>query len=387
MKRLLIISSHLINPIYQKRWKELSENYPIHIRILIPERWESTYYERGREVFIGKEIREEKYEVLPVPTTNNQYWWSYKIINLRKFLYDFKPELIFVIHDEFMAQLRQTIFVRFFYSRKSRLIFFSTHAALTLRSSNDWAHKKYYYFLFKIAKWGTDAALVHYPEQIKHLRDCGYSKKILAQTQVGIDSDLFKPNPLLRARARKDYNNEDFIIGYAGRIIKEKGILDLIKAVTLSDNQWKLIIVGGGKDFNICKDYAQELGIENRVFFVGPVGPQEVPEYLNAFDCFFTGSHTTNEFVDTFPNAVAQGMACGVPCVVSDSAALPYIVGNAGIVFKEGNEQEIHDAIEKLFLSPGLRKTLGLAGIRRVKEEFSTTALADKFYKITNYFC
>ena len=69
---------------------------------------------------------------------------------------------------------------------------------------------------------------------------------------------------------------------------------------------------------------------------------------MNASDCLLHVPRTTKTWVDTFPLAVVQGMACSIAIIGSDSGAIPYQLGENGIIVKEHNPYEIRKVLMKL---------------------------------------
>jgi len=110
--RLLIISHALIQEVAQARWKRMARDHDIDIRILIPERWYNPHFGEDGAHFQGKEFKLGRLEVCTVPTTSHEDHTRYRIRNLRYHLRQFRPDIIFCIHEEGLAAHRQAIISR-----------------------------------------------------------------------------------------------------------------------------------------------------------------------------------------------------------------------------------------------------------------------------------
>ncbi len=111
---------------------------------------------------------------------------------------------------------------------------------------------------------------------------------------------------------------------------------------------------------------AAELGIDRNVVFLD--SRNDVPEILNACDIGVLCSHQ-----EGFSNAVLEGMASGLPMIVTDVGgnAEAVLDGECGIVVPPHDPARLADAIVRLANDPSLRIGFGSAGRRRVVEHFA----------------
>ena len=115
---------------------------------------------------------------------------------------------------------------------------------------------------------------------------------------------------------------------------------------------------------------------------------QDMNVLMSAFDCFVSTSRG-----EGFGLTLAEAAACGIPIVAQNVSAIPEVVGPGGILLEPkdtlttpaGEETWLPDipaftaAIERLYMSKGLRRDLGLAGAAHAKETFSWDFAAQKF--------
>jgi glycosyltransferase involved in cell wall biosynthesis len=145
---------------------------------------------------------------------------------------------------------------------------------------------------------------------------------------------------------------------------------------------WSLIMVGDGDLRPELTRRVAEAGWQDRVRFTGMVPLNEVPGYVRAMDCFVLGSRTTPTWIDTFPLVTVQAMACGVPVIGSDSASLPWQIGDAGLIFPEGDAAALRACILRLIREPELRVDLAERGRQRSLANFCVRGLAERFFDI-----
>ena len=212
-------------------------------------------------------------------------------------------------------------------------------------------------------------------EAIENLRRKGYRGKADVVPN-GVDTDLFRP--MDRCACQQKFGFEGFIIGYAGRMVPEKGLMDLIEALPQCAPDVQVAFIGDG-DFkpNLARR-AEELGLGGRVHWLKQVAPQELPEIMNALDVLALPSHTTPRWKEQFGRVLVEAMACGIPVIGSTSGAIPEVIGGAGLVFQEGNVSELSKAIATLRDHPEIAASFGKAGRNRVLEWSSWEQVAER---------
>ena len=107
-----------------------------------------------------------------------------------------------------------------------------------------------------------------------------------------IDFRKFKPSDKKEARKNIGISETDKIVGYVGRIVEEKGLVDLVHAISEMPG-YKLALVGSGNYSNELQKLCEQLGISDRVKFFGQIHKEDLIDYYNAFDVFVLPSKTT----------------------------------------------------------------------------------------------
>jgi glycosyltransferase involved in cell wall biosynthesis len=93
-------------------------------------------------------------------------------------------------------------------------------------------------------------------------------------------------------------------------------------------------------------------------------------------DCLVLPSRTTPDWKEQFGLVLAQAMLCGVPVIGSDSGAIPETIGEAGLLFPEGDTDALAAHIRRLMQRPEMRAELAAVGRRWGSARYSATALA-----------
>lgn len=145
-------------------------------------------------------------------------------------------------------------------------------------------------------------------------------------------------------RRRGDLPAHAVVVGFAGRFVPEKGVAVLFDAAA-RDERLHLRIAGGGPLAGELPDLAGRLGIADRVELLGPVAPEDVPDFYRSLDVLAVPSIPTPSWTEQFGRVAIEAMACGVPVVSSDAGALPDVVGGAGLIVPAGDAAALATAL------------------------------------------
>jgi sugar transferase (PEP-CTERM/EpsH1 system associated) len=158
------------------------------------------------------------------------------------------------------------------------------------------------------------------------------------------------------------------LVGSLGRLHPQKGFSDLLTAfaqVRQRIPSVRLFVAGDGELRDDLEAQARSLGMAEAVTFAGVRA--DVPEILAALDVFVLPS-----LWEGMPNAVLEAMASGLPVVATAVGGTPEVVmdGVTGLLVPPQDPGALARAIERLLCDPGLRRTMGRAGRRRVEQHF-----------------
>lgn len=206
----------------------------------------------------------------------------------------------------------------------------------------------------------------------------------------GIDTNKFQKEISVsehhQIRKRLNFTDDDFIIIFSGRIIKEKGIKQLIEAIiSIPETQIKLLIMGSS---NFGKgnegEYSKEIQYlsqrhMNRIRYIGFINNSETYKYYKIADIGIIPSMCN----DSCPLVVFEMMASGLPTVATRVGGIPEIASEETTLFIENDSRivySIKDSILRFYNAPHLRQQFASAALKR-SMLFSRETYFDTFCK------
>lgn len=242
----------------------------------------------------------------------------------------------------------------------------------------DQAGRRVVRYLSKLAGNGPMAVIAPSNKTKKALQSYGVKTPIYI-VPTGIDlSDFLKKNldaeKIQAVRQSLGLSDEAHTVVFVGRIAKEKCIEMPIEALSkVKDDNLHLIIVGGGTDLKFYQNEAKELGIEERVHFVGKIPREEIPYYYSAFDCFASASLSETQGM-TYLEALASGlMVFGRRDEVLDGLVEE---GKTGYYFDDA--QELAAKLDAYFTLPKAQREAHVLDCVAKTEQYNTELFAQK---------
>jgi glycosyltransferase involved in cell wall biosynthesis len=108
----------------------------------------------------------------------------------------------------------------------------------------------------------------------------------------------------------------------------------------------------------------------------------QVPELLRRLHALVLPSRTTATWKEQFGRIIPEAMACGVPVIGSSSGEIPHVIGEAGLVFSEGDAAELAECLRRLAADDALRERLRRRGRERVLANYTQRSLAAAYAAI-----
>ena len=218
------------------------------------------------------------------------------------------------------------------------------------------------------------------------MRKWNYAGLIETMPQMGVDPEFFSQHKRQTALSEKSAkHNQTFVIGYLGRLVHEKGIDVVFKALGQLRAQGldcRVVLWGSGTDEAALKQEAQALQISEYVSWQGAVRHEQVPEAISHFDALVLPSRTMPDWKEQFGHVLIEAMAMGVPVVGSSSGEIPHVIGREDLVFEEDNDEELAKIIERLICSPAWREEVQQYGISRVDQQFTHQRIAERLVSL-----
>jgi glycosyltransferase involved in cell wall biosynthesis len=202
---------------------------------------------------------------------------------------------------------------------------------------------------------------------------------------LGVDTQLFRP---LDVRdLRKSLGLEGIVLGFVGNAGPQKGTELLLRAVEELGSPFQALLVGRVRDQGWLRDHVPQEALGRRVVTTGWVDPAEVPRYVNCMDMLVLPSVGVRyrtvvpwfrmPWREQFGRVLLEAMACGVPVIGSTCGEIPGVIGDAGVVFTEGDWRDLARKVRNLADDAEFRRQLSERGLRRVRASFDWRLIAD----------
>ncbi len=189
----------------------------------------------------------------------------------------------------------------------------------------------------------------------------GFPAERVRVVPLSVDPAVFHPQPADELRATLSPHGK-LLIGYVGRLVPEKGIDLLLRAVAEHSDALALCIVGSGCAEDELRALASSLpGLEVR--WIPHVPSAEVAHYLSAFDAMVLPSRGIPTWQEQFGRVLIEAMACGTPVVGSSSGAIPEVIGDAGLIFQDEDHRSLAGTLARLSADEALRVELAERGL------------------------
>lgn len=347
------------------------------VAVVVPKYWRPGGVQK--DIVVSQGWQEDNFQVIPIQnfSQNNQALLSFspEIIPL---LRELRPDIIQVEQGAKSLAYAQLITLNRWLNLKAKLVFFTWwNLPYTTKGPLSWLEG------YNLRH--TQGLIAGNQDGIDILREHGYHGLAQVMPQLGVDETLFTPQPQPQLAEQLGIDSTNFVIGFIGRFVREKGILTLIQAVgELPGKQWRLLLLGRGDLTREIQTQIQELSIAEQVIIIDSVPHDQVPNYLNLMDVLVLPSETTYQvktlsavgWKEQFGHVLIEAMACKIPVIGSDSGEIPQVIGHAGLIFPEGNVLALTDCLQQLQENIAQRKELAELGYQRVTEQYTNLALA-----------
>ena len=360
--RVVYVSKAFVRGAYQRKLEELARLPDVELTLVTPPSWT----DGGHRVALERRYT-AGYEVVVCPIRFEGRFHRYYFPGLGRLIAARRPDVVHA--DEEPYNLATLQMVRAARSAGAKSLFF-TWQNLYRRLPPPYSLLEWYVYS------RADYAIVGNQDAERVLRRKGFRKPAAVIPQVGIDPELFQPSPAPREPG-------PFVVGYVGRLVESKGLLDLLAAAAgLEAVDWRLELVGEGPLRDELETLSTSLGVRERVLITSEVPSTDVPRVLRGLDVLVLPSRSTPSWVEQFGRVLVEAMACGVPVVGSSSGEIPNVIGDAGLVFPEGDVDSLRVALARLAASPGERSRLAEAGRRRAVERYTQARIAEATYGV-----
>lgn len=359
--RVLLVSKACLVGIYQRKLEEMARCTDLELRVLVPPYWRD---ERGTIPLERAYTRGYDLQVEPIAFNGRFHLHFYP--RLGRHLRSFRPDLVHLDEEPYnLATFHGLVLAR---RTGCRSVWFSWQNLLRRYPPPFSLFERY-------CLSQADGAIAGSRTAAEVWRRKGYRGPLAIIPQFGVDPDLFSP--------AADREEAPFTVGFAGRLVEEKGV-DLLLRAAADLPGARVVLLGSGPQRDRLRRLAEQLGLSDRVSFAGTLPSLEMPTFYRRLHVLVLPSRSRPNWTEQFGRVLVEAMACGVPVVGSDCGEIPHVIGDAGLTFPEGDVEALRDHLIRLMTDEELRASLGRRGRRRVLAHYTQARVADQtvtFYR------
>ncbi|HLI71432.1 MAG TPA: glycosyltransferase [Ktedonobacteraceae bacterium] len=363
--RVLMLSKALVSGTSQRKLEELARCPGVELTLVTPPYWQ---HDNGTKQTLEK-LYTSGYRMIVTPMLLNGNYHLHSYPKLGGIMREVKPEIVHIDEEPYNFATFQAM--RLAHRYKARALFFTWQ---NLYRDYPPPFRQMELYNYKYA----DAAIAGNREAVEVLRRKGYKKAAHVIPQFGFDTEIYKRSAPRAPRLP----GAPFTLGFLGRLVETKGLLTIVEALTYLPDYCQAVFVGDGPIKGVLEAEAACLGVSERVIIKPGVPTYEAPRILEAFDVHVLPSRTFPNWKEQFGRTLAEAMACETPVIGSDSGEIPHVIGDAGLIFPEGNAQELAARVRQLLDAPELYATLAAKGRQRVLENYTQERIARQTFEV-----
>ncbi|OWR15176.1 glycosyltransferase family 4 protein [Chryseobacterium sp. VAUSW3] len=306
---------------------------------------------------IAEQIEDNGVEIIEVGDFNGPFHWD-KHRKIQKIIDEFQPHIIHgaVFEGVTMAAING------FIKKVPVVILEETSDPQNRSSKAD--------FLLRIFSWAADRFIAIAPNVAEYLRD---KAKVSPKKVITINNGVEIPRAvsdqeIQDLKAEYAIRESDFVVGTVGRLFNDhKKITDILEAVKQLDlPHLKLLIVGGGRDEQLLKEKARELGIEAQVIFTGY--QYDTAPFYELMNVFCIASQR-----EGFGLVAAEAMLHHLPVLATQVGGLQNVVVNeeTGFLVPSNTPSKLAEKIHYFYHHPEAVNTMGEAGYQRAMQNYT----------------
>ena len=347
----------------QKRLRALVAQPGVELALIVPHRWPEPLsgglrpHVPAQSPFVVRPVR------AVWPGAEQFYWYLSPDLGMRRYA----PDILCVEQGAGSVVYAQSLVCRTLFARRAKAVFF-TWWNLPYRGRWPLAALE----RFNLRR--SQGAVAGNADAAGILRDHGFSAPLVVLPQLGVDPLEFRRRDA--TGLRRALGLDRFTVGFAGRLVEEKGLRVLLEALAGAPFDFQLLLIGRGPLDAEIRAFAAARAWGARVKIISGVGHSEMAAYQNCMDVLVLPSLTRPWWKEQFGHVLVEAMACEVPVIGSSSGEIPNVIGEGGLVTPEGHVGALRDALARVAASPELRRRLGEAGRRRVLELYTHDELA-----------
>jgi glycosyltransferase involved in cell wall biosynthesis len=371
--RVLMLSKACVVGAYQRKLEEIA-SLGVELTVVVPPEWRD---ERGVQTLERAHLN--GYDLIETPILFNGNFHLHFYPRFTELVARWKPDLVHI--DEEPYNLATWLALRSAKRHGAKALFFSWQNL----------HRRYpppFNWIERSVLDRADAAIVGNVDSEALWRAKGYRGPVRVIPQFGVDPELFKPTSgrdsdavtggeVTSPRHPVTSSPHPFTVGYAGRLVPEKGV-DVLLLAAAQVPEVQVRILGAGPEHGLLEHLIAQHGLRERAVIERPLPSTAMPEFYSRLDCLVLPSRTRPNWKEQFGRVLIEAMACGVPVVGSTCGEIPNVIGAAGLTFPEEHVETLAAQLRLLQRNAERRAQLSAAGRARVLALFTQRRIAEQ---------
>ncbi len=229
-------------------------------------------------------------------------------------------------------------------------------------------------------------AISHFIE--REVRGMGYEKEVVVipnAVDVAKFSREVPEEKLAEVKAKLGKRMGDVFLFTASRLVLSRGVEDTIRALAFLPANVKLLVAGAGEDKDKLEKIAYDIGVAERILFVGHIDHSELPVYYKVSDIFVRPS-----VIEGFGNSFVEAFAAGIPVVATPVGGIPDFLTDpdkdpdsepTGIFCEVNNPESVARAVERYMNDPALTERIRRNAKELAAQKYDWNIVAESMKK------
>jgi len=355
----------------REKWFALASRPNVRVLLIVPEQWQA-------ELFHLRARRQRPVphcEVLPLRTVFHGLEGKYFYLSPTLHMPSFRPDILHVEEGANACAYFQALWLKRIWAPRAKSVFFTwvnwpraNRFPLTLFEKHNLRH--------------SDGAITGNADAADILRAKGFDRPIRVIPQLGTNPDIYVRTD--ERALRRSLQLPGFVAAYVGRLTEAKGVDLLLRSAAALGPECGVLVVGDGPRRRALERLARSLRMDGRVRFVGAVPHEQVPRYMSVADVLVLPSFETPRWREQFGQVLVQAMLCGTPVIGSSGGEIPHVIGDAGLIFRQRNVEDLTDKLRLLLSRPAVRRKFAKRGRLRALAHYTPERIAQATY---DFYC
>ena len=209
-----------------------------------------------------------------------------------------------------------------------------------------------------------------------HTAPSGAARPLIMVLPNGVNTERIRP--AAASGTHKSDIHVPLTVGFVGTLKPWHGTENLLRALQKTTEPLELTLCGDGPDRHLLEQCAEDLGVADRVHFLGAVSPSDIPLVLGCFDIAVAPYPEGDHYFS--PLKVYEYMAAGLPIVASAIGEIPALLeeGECGMLVPPGDVDALAASLDRLASDAELRRMLGHRARRSARAKHDWQVRVDR---------